>query len=106
MDSDHDVSAVAIEARLSARSCVPAGTPPNQTESSYTTARAASFHHSWLRIDQRVRWFRSVQKSSAECERFAALRISQKPEMADLDQAGRQDVEEKPADKLDGVQLS
>jgi hypothetical protein len=24
--------------------------------------------------------------------------------MADLDQAGRQDVEEKPADKLDGVQ--
>lgn len=82
----------------------PGGNPPNQTESSYTTARAASFHGFWLRLDQRVRWFRSVQKSSAESERFAALRISQEAEMADLDQAGRQDVEEKPADKLDGVQ--
>jgi hypothetical protein len=45
-----------------------------------------------------------VQKSSAECERFAALGISQEAEMADLDQAGGQDVEEKPANKLDGVQ--
>ena len=82
----------------------PGRNPPNQTESSYTKARAASFHDSWLRIDQRVRWFRSVQKSSAESERFAALRISHEAEMADLDQTGRQDVEEKPADKLDGVQ--
>ena len=45
-----------------------------------------------------------MQKSSAESERFAALRISHEAEMADLDQTGRQDVEEKPADKLDGVQ--
>ena len=82
----------------------PGRNPPNQTESSYATAGAPPFCGLLRGVGQRIRWLWSLQKGPAEFQRIPALRIGQKSEVADLDEAGRKDVEEKAADKLDGIQ--
>jgi hypothetical protein len=57
-----------------------------------------------LGVGQRIGWLWSLQEFSAEFQRLATLRIGQKAKVADLDQAGRQDVEEEAPDEFDGVQ--
>ena len=78
--------------------------PPDQAESSYTTAWAPSLRGALLHVGQRVTWLDDLQKRPAKFQRIAALRVSQKSEVADLDETGRQHMDEKPPDKLDGVQ--
>jgi hypothetical protein len=78
--------------------------PSDHAQSSYTTARASSFDGFLRGVGQRVRWRWSLQERPAELQGLAALRIGEKAEVADFDQARGQDVEEKPADKLDSVQ--
>ena len=102
MDADHDVFTAATEA--SVRIGAPAGTNPIRQRVPTPQQGAASFRGFRLGVGQRIRWLWSLQKRPAQFQRLATLRIGQKAKVADLDQTGRQHVEEKAADKLDGVQ--
>ena len=42
---------------------------------------------------------------SAESQCLAAVSVGKQPEVADLDEAGRQDMEQKAADELDCIEL-
>ena len=58
----------------------------------------------WLDIRPRIRRCWRTQQLAAEQERGTPVGVRQESEMADLDEAGRKDVKQEPADELDCVE--
>jgi hypothetical protein len=75
-----------------------------QAERSRAAARTFSFQGISPPGGRDVLWGRSKQESATEFQGFGAMTVCQESEVADFHKAVRQDMQQKPADKLDGAQ--